>query len=941
MNSRGCNRSLLQQGKFYFFCMVCWWQLAGPACCAVQPVYPTQAWATKSPADAQLHPRVVDSIPELLKGRGCIVRHGYVVKTWGDQSQKGDWMSSSKPVISTLLFFAVQEGKLASVHAPISEFGWVLRPKDQPMTFHHLANMVSGYARPDKPGAAWAYNDYAINLYRLTLFERLFQETPKAVANDPGRLGALQFEDGLSFSKKARVIASVRDFARLCWFWLNKGEWESKHLLSNQFFRDYCRPHVPAKLPHTTKADTDDYLGIGSYGGGSDHFTRYGPGIYGYNFWFNSTGREHPEQVTWPDAPLDAFMTIGAGGNSAVIIPSLDMIIVAAKAKWGNPKPGNAASVMNRVMKLAVQAAQNNAPRHADDDNRAYTLSGELKKWHTVTLDFSGPDSRETADDPNPFLDCRLQVRFTNLSGHTFNVPGFYAGDGKGGRSGNVWRVRFSPNETGKWSFRASFRKGAQVAVSLDTRAGESCAFDDCQGSFVVEERDPKARGFLKWGRLEYVNGHYLKFSDGPYWLKGGNDTPEDLLAYKGFANTPRATHKYSEHVQDWQPGDPDWNNGAGKGIIGCLNYMAQAHVNSIYFLPNNIGGDGKNVWPYAGKINPKGNPSNDNLHFDVGKMHQWEIVFGHAQRKGIFLHFVLNEAEERNKRELDNNTLGVERKLFYRELIARFGHHLALQWNLCEEYNLRFKITPDMAKDYAGYIRAVDPYDHPVSIHHAGRAIKAWEPFLGDRRFSVTSFQTQDIGVVEKWRVLSREAGVPHVIGMDEFFPDKATPENADRHRMQYIWPIYLSGGQIEFILDELLKTENFRKYEKHWRYMWYARKFMEENLPFWEMQPADELVVGEATVQIDLGNDKTLEAGAEVFAEPDHVYAVYLPTGCPSGTINLERSNGVYSLRWYNPRTGAFEGSAVSMQGGQASPIGPPPRQPAQDWVALIRRR
>ena len=96
------------------------------------------------------------------------------------------------------------------------------------MSFHHLANMISGYARTEKSGTAWAYNDYAINLYRLTLFNRLFRQGPDVVANHPDRLGQLQFRDGLSFSNKARVIASVRDFARLCWFWLNKGKWEIK-----------------------------------------------------------------------------------------------------------------------------------------------------------------------------------------------------------------------------------------------------------------------------------------------------------------------------------------------------------------------------------------------------------------------------------------------------------------------------------------------------------------------------------------------------------------------------------------------------------------------------------------------------------------------------------------------------------------------------------------
>jgi len=898
--------------------------LSTAASSAAERTYPGQAWQRKTPGEAGLDPQKIDAIAGLLGGRGCIVRGGYVVKSWGDMSQKGGWMSSSKPVISTLLFFALQEKRLDSVHTPIKQFGWDLSEKDQTMTFHHLANMISGYARPDKPGAAWAYNDYAINLYRLTLFDRLFKAGPEEVANDPKRLGGLQLEDGLSFSKKAHAVASVRDFSRLCWFWLNKGRWRQTQLLSEEFFDKYCKPHAPKNLPHTKKAGTDDYLGIGSYGGGSDHFTEAGPGIYGYNFWFNGTGREHPDKLTWPDAPTDTFMTIGAGGNSAAIIPSLDMAIVAAKAKWGNPQPGDTKSVMNRVMKLAVEAA-----------GKTYKVSGESKKWHPVTIDFKGPDTSETAVDPNPFLDYRFQVQFTSPSDRTYNVPGFYAGDGEGRGSGNIWRVCFSPGEVGEWSFIASFRQGPQVAVSLDAIAGKSTGFDGCQGSFSVEGYDENARGFLKWGRLEYIGGHYLKFHDGPYWLKGGNDTPEDLLAYRGFDNTTGARHEYAEHAQDWNPGDPDWNNGAGKGIIGFLNYMAEEHVNSIYFMPNNIGGDGKNVWPYVGKIDPKGHPDNDNLHFDISKLHQWEIVFDHAQRKGIFLHFVLNEAEEPNKRELDNGKLGAERKLFYRELVARFGHHLALQWNLCEEYNLRFKISPESAKEYAGYIQAVDPYDHPIAIHHAGNAIKAWEPFLGDKRFTVTSFQTRDIDVVEKWRVLSKEAGVPHVIGMDEFFPDKATPENADRHRRQYIWPIYLSGGQLEFILDELLKTENFRKYEKHWRYMWYARRFMERNLPFWEMEPADDLLEGESVYK-----GKTSTDDGQVFAKAGQCYALYFPSAQETGTLDLTAARGKFTKRWYNPRTGRFVGPATPTKGGGKITVGPPPEDSDKDWALLIKR-
>jgi len=909
--------------------------------------YPGTTWETRAPEQVGLDPEKLEAIAVALGGRGCIVRHGYVVHTWGDQAQRGDWMSSSKPLLSTLLFFAIQEGKVPSVDARIKSYGWDLGVKDESMTFHHLANMISGYARPEEPGAAWAYNDYAINLYRLTLFDRVFQQGPTEVANAPERLGSLQFEDGLSFNDRARLIASVRDFARLCWFWRNKGQWRGESLLPVAFFDNYCKPQVCKDLPHTTKAPTDDSLKIGTYGGDSDHFTRYGPGIYGYNFWFNATGRDHPDQLTWPEAPRDAFMTVGAGGNSAAILPSLDLVIVAARANWGNPKPGDETSTMNQVMKLAVAAAAGPPEGQAGTASKAYTIAGERRKWHTVTLDFGGPETHETATDPNPFLDYRLQVRFTGPGGQTYNVPGFFAGDGKGNGQGGVWRVHFTPDAAGEWSFAASFRRGPSVAVSLEAQAGEPVAFDGRRGSFRVAERDDQAPGFLRWGRLEYAGNHYLKFRDGPYWIKGGTDSPEDLLAYEGFANTRSGSRfkvkTYAEHVQDWREGDPDWDNGKGKGFIGALNYLASQQVNLIYFLPMNIGGDGMNVWPFAGSIDPAGDEANDNLHYDTRKLHQWEIVFGHAQRKGIVLHFVLNEAEKENKLEI-GATLTTERMLFYREMVARFGHHNAVLWNLCEEYNIGgLNLGPENVKAFAGYLKDVDPYGHPITVHHAGDAVKTWGPFLGDERFSITSLQigNKDIEpVVETFRKLSREAGRPLPVAIDEFTVtthDKPwLPEDdLETLRREKLWPAYLSGGQVEFILGELLDTQNFRKYEDLWRYTWYARRFLEENLPFWEMEPADDLLEGESIFQ-----GKTSTHDGQVFAKAGDCYALYFPTAVETGTLDLTDAPGRFVKRWYNPRSGQFAGPRGTISGGGKVQLGPPPADPQEDWALLITR-
>jgi len=331
------------------------------------PVFPKGAWEQRSPGALGLDPAKLDALATLLGGRGCVVKDGYVVKAWGDQAERSDYYSSAKPVLGTLLFFAMKEGKVTSVDQPVADFGWEFRPKDRPMTFRHLGAMSGGYARPEAPGAAWSYNDFAINLYQKTLFDRVFAGggTPEEVAQAPGRLGALGLEDGLSFRpKNRRISGSVRDLARLGWFWLNRGNWAGEQLLPGSYFDEYVKPQAPKDLPQTARAETDDYLGIGTYGGGSDHFTTYGPGIYGFNWWFNATGRTHPDERAWPDAPADVYLTLGFGGNSSAVLPSRDAVLVALKADWGRVEPGNRGSQMNKVLK-AFDAAVTPSIRRA------------------------------------------------------------------------------------------------------------------------------------------------------------------------------------------------------------------------------------------------------------------------------------------------------------------------------------------------------------------------------------------------------------------------------------------------------------------------------------------------------------------------------------------------------------------------------------------------
>jgi hypothetical protein len=576
----------------------------------------------------------------------------------------------------------------------------------------------------------------------------------------------------------------------------------------------------------------------------------------------------------------------------------------------------------------------------------AVLIGGTQRIWHPLTLSFNGPQAHETDSNPNPFLDYRLQVTFTGPAGQIYHVPGFFAGDGQGGGSGNVWQVIFAPDATGIWHYTASFRSGPDVAVSLEANAGTPTGFDGISGSLGINGRHCNDPDFLQWGRLEYVGSHYLKFADGPYWLKGGVDSPENFLAYRGFDNTidhggliPDFLHEYAPHVTHWQSGDPYFaSRDTGydsQAIIGALNYLASKQVNSLYFLTMNLGGDGQDVYPFIGASGSH----DDNTHYDISKLHQWTQVLQHAQNKGIALQMVLAETEPENMDWLDNGTLGVQRKLFFREMVARFGHLLAIKWNLSEEG--RFTITDLRA--FADYLQALDWQNHPIAVHThldmPGSFDYSYEDMLGDPRFSATSFQYSTAALeslVQSWRIASANAGRPWVLDMDENFAG-LTSGNEDALRRQILYPVYFSGGNIEWYLGYHnlplggdLNLEDFSTRKQMWDYMWYARRFMEDHLPFWEMVPADGLLVGEHE-----GN-----GAGQVFAKLGQVYAVFVPLAYATGSLDLTGQPGLYEMRWYNPRVGEFQGSLRQVAGGGWVSLGPPPAESGEDWVMLVRR-
>lgn len=571
--------------------------------------------------------------------------------------------------------------------------------------------------------------------------------------------------------------------------------------------------------------------------------------------------------------------------------------------------------------------------------NREVKIEGELKKWHKITFQFTGEHTTENAEE-NPFLNYRLNVTFRN-GDNSYTIPGFYAADGNAAETsaqkGKIWKVRFRPDKIGEWSYKVSFRKGDQIAVNKDPSAGKAYAFDGIEGKFIVADTDKKGIDFRSKGRLGYVNDRYLQFSDSKeYFLKGGADSPENFLGYYEFDQTP-ASHRFEPHAKDWKQGDPTWQNEKGKNIIGALNYLASKGMNSVYFLTMNVQGDGKDVWPW--------NNINERYRFDCSKLDQWEIVFDHMDELGLMLHMVTQETE--NELLLDIGELGVQRKLYYRELIARFSHHLAITWNLGEE-NGPVHWSPkgqsdDDRKAMAAYIKDNDPYNNFVALHTHSIQQEQKQfltPLLGYAYLDAPSMQVHHPNEVHEvtkyWISQSIKNDKTWVVCQDEIGPAdtgaKPDKDDADHNeiRSKVLWANLMAGGAgVEWYFGYKyehndLNCEDWRSRDILWDQTKYALDFFQKYLPFTFMKSADDLT--------DNPDDY-------VFAQNQKFYAIYL-SEVKNTKINLFGTDATFNVFWYNPRKGGElqTGSVKTIKGGQNISIGMPPES-NEDWVALIK--
>jgi hypothetical protein len=301
---------------------------------------------------------------------------------------------------------------------------------------------------------------------------------------------------------------------------------------------------------------------------------------------------------------------------------------------------------------------------------------------------------------------------------------------------------------------------------------------------------------------------------------------------------------------------------------------------------------------------------------------------------------------ETENECLLDAGYLDVQRKLYLRELIARFSHHLAITWNLGEEHNAvswsPYGQTYEDTKKMASYIREKDPYNNFIAIHtHAAaeQRRKDMTAYLGFKNIEGPSIQCGNVNDVHEdakyWLSQSKDSLHKWVVCIDEIgqhwkgaLPDEIDPAH-DTIRYKALWGNLMAGGAgVEWYFGYKfahsdLSCEDWRSRDLLWDQTKIAIDFFHNNLPFTEMVNSDELTSDK--------NDYCLAKSGEI-------YAVYLPEGKPT---SIDLAAGTYNVKWFNPRTGGplADGDTDKISGGRTS-TGNPPFIDGKDWVCLIRK-
>lgn len=545
------------------------------------------------------------------------------------------------------------------------------------------------------------------------------------------------------------------------------------------------------------------------------------------------------------------------------------------------------------------------------DPNRRVSLLLEVPRWemHEFTL-------RGVTRVENPFRDAPLVGEFISPAGKTNVLDGFYDGE-------DTWRLRFAPDEEGEWRFRLR----AEAVKSFQ------------EGRLRCTE--PRGHGFI---RLHPQNPYAFVYADGTPSFPMGD------TCYGLFDDTPITPALREEYLKTRR--------------AQRFNFVRQTVGHSEWRAATNSA-----YWAWGGTLQK---PDLD--QFNPVFFRGFDSLMRQLRAAGMNVELILLNFYRRPFTNPDAWTRAREQR-WLRYLLARYAaFDNVFLWTIANEYEThpdgRYRLdSPDdveWAKATARFIKAHDPYRHPVTVHPVVSASTrgsgpgdAFDPpwrigeFFGAAdAIDALSHQTgqagtwdeaqqcqtgDDPGLVASVRadrrfakpVLNTENGYEYLRGYPTY---RRQVHHTDKVRRS-AWQIVCAGGYFAAGFAGTLGHSDI------WNRKWWGNPTGEDRytfvvkdegaaaqlgalydfftaLPFWRMQPFTG-VTGDAVA----------------LAEAGKVYVVYLPHG-GSVQMDLTQAQGASVARWYNPRRGKFR-EGVRLMGGSKPTFDAPD---ADDWALLV---
>jgi hypothetical protein len=301
-------------------------------------------------------------------GEVVIVRNKKIIYEGDSVSKKHSIYSCSKVFTSTVLGLLVAEGKV-KLNDFVAKYEPDLADFYPIVTFRHFATMTSGYSAkgrsrwndenadwsltpytPEKPhfapGTHFEYWDEAQMMYGKVLTNILgktMKEYLTEKITDPIGMGELRWDteqqtSGIPINNGCTgVNVDARQLARFGQLYLNKGKWNGKQLLSEEWCAMATTNQVPASIPVFS----------------GDRSSAEGSGSYGFNWWVNSADG----LSRMPDSPPTVAYMSGKNHNVCCLIPEWNMIIVRMGDDQ-NPPEGKHV-VWNEFLKRIEKSIEN------------------------------------------------------------------------------------------------------------------------------------------------------------------------------------------------------------------------------------------------------------------------------------------------------------------------------------------------------------------------------------------------------------------------------------------------------------------------------------------------------------------------------------------------------------------------------------------------------